>query len=75
MNGTAPVKTTRWLDENGNVYSVDKSSRNGRYVVIRTNPGGHRKGAKQFFTVGSSSYVQKVLDAQATASGWTEVTQ
>jgi len=75
MNGTTPVKATRWRDENGNVYHVDESSRNGRYVVIRTNPGGHRKGAKQFSAVGSSSYVQKVLDAQATASGWTEVTQ
>lgn len=68
--GTNP---TKWRDPAGNVYSVEKSAKTGRFIVIRTNPGGNRKAAKQFVTVGSAVYVQKGLDAHAKLNGWTEV--
>lgn len=63
-----------WSDELGNVYSVEKAVRNGRYVVIRTNAGGNRKAAKNL-PFGNMAYVQKELDAHAKANGWSEVTK
>lgn len=67
------VPVIRWGDSEGNTYAVEKSLRNGRFVVIRTNTGGHRKGAKQFSVAGNASAVQKVLNAHAKAEGWQEV--
>lgn len=64
---------TKWRDSEGNTYAVDKAVRNGRFVVIRTNMGGHRKGAKQFSVAGNACAVQKVLNAHAKAEGWQEV--
>lgn len=63
----------KWRDENGNVYTVEQSTRNKRFVVIRTNPGGNRKAARVVPAVGSAAHVQKVLDAYAKACGWAEV--
>ncbi len=40
------TKPNKWRDEAGNVYTVEQSARNKRFVVIRTNPGGNRKAAK-----------------------------
>ena len=68
------IKLTKWRDPAGNVYSVEKSAKTGRFVVIRTNPGGNRKAAKQFETVGSAAHVQKALDNIARQVGWKEVT-
>jgi arginine repressor len=48
------TKPNKWRDENGNVYTVEKTTRNGRFVVIRTNPGGNRKMARQIPAVGSA---------------------
>ena len=67
------IKATKWRDEHGNVYSVEKAVRNGRFVVIRTNPGGHRKAVKRL-PAGGAAHVQKVLDEYAKMCGWTEVT-
>jgi len=69
------IKTgaTKWRDENGNVYTVEKTTRNGRFVVIRTNPGGNRKAARVVPAVGSAAHVQKKLDEYAATSGWAEV--
>lgn len=69
-----PIKPTKWRDPAGNVYSVEKSIKTGRFIVIRTNPGGNRKAAKQFETVGSAAHVQKVLDGIARQADWKEVT-
>ena len=68
------IKSTKWRDLLGNIYSVEKSAKTGRFVVIRTNPGGNRKAAKQFETVGSAAHVQKALDNIARQVGWKEVT-
>lgn len=65
--------STKWRDENGNVYTVEQSARNKRFVVIRTNPGGNRKKARVVPAVGSAAHVQKKLDEYAAASGWAEV--
>ncbi|HQK25644.1 MAG TPA: hypothetical protein PK393_09010 [Synergistaceae bacterium] len=67
------TKMNKWRDENGNVYTVEKTTRNGRFVVIRTNPGGNRKAARVVPAVGSAAHVQKKLDEYAAASGWAEV--
>ena len=72
MNPT-PAKITKWRDQMGNVYSVEKSVKTGRFIVIRTNPGGNRKAAKQQFPMGNAAYVQKGLDAHAKLNYWTEV--
>lgn len=34
----------KWRDEAGNVYTVEQSARNKRFMVIRTNPGGQPEG-------------------------------
>ena len=73
MNDKAGTKPIKWRDPAGNVYGVEKAVRNGRYIVIRTNPGGNRKAARQFNLAGSVTHVQQGLDAQAKAEGWTEV--
>ena len=65
--------STKWRDENGNVYTVERSARNKRFVVIRTNPGGNRKAARAVPSVGSAAHVQKTLDEYAATSGWAEV--
>lgn len=72
MSGNEAVRMIKWRDPAGNVYGAEKAIRNGRYVVIRTNPGGNRKAAKQF-PVGSLAFVQTGLNTQAAADGWREV--
>lgn len=67
------TKMNKWRDEAGNVYTVEQSARNKRFVVIRTNPGGNRKAARAVPSVGSAAHVQKSLDEYAKASGWKEV--
>ena len=67
------TKMNKWRDENGNVYTVEQSARNKRFLVIRTNPGGNRKAARVVPAVGSAAHVQKKLDEYAAASGWAEV--
>jgi len=67
------IKPRKWRDEAGNVYGVEQATRNGRYVVIRTNEGGNRKGAKQFPAAGSPGALQKILDSVAEKSNWAEV--
>ena len=68
------TKFNNWRDGAGNVYTVERSARNKRFVVIRTNPGGNRKAAKVVPSVGSAAHVQKALDKYAKMCGWTEVT-
>jgi hypothetical protein len=63
----------KWQDENGNVYTVEHSAKTNRFVVIRTNPGGNRKMARQIPAVGNAAHVQKTLDEYAASSGWAEV--
>lgn len=67
------MKATKWRDPSGNVYTVERSARNKRFVVIRTNPGGNRKAARAVPSVGSAAHVQKSLDEYAKMCGWTEV--
>jgi len=68
------MKATKWRDPSGNVYTVEQSARNKRFLVIRTNPNGNRKAAKVVPSVGSAAHVQKALDEYAKMCGWTEVT-
>ena len=42
------TKMNKWRDENGNVYTVERSARNKRFVVIRTNPGATGRRRKSF---------------------------
>ena len=68
------TKMNKWRDDNGNVYTVEQSARNKRFVVIRTNLGGNRKAAKVVPSVGSAAHVQKALDEYAKLCGcWAEV--
>jgi len=67
------TKMNKWRDEAGNVYTVEQSARNKRFVVIRTNPGGNRKAARAVPSVGSAAHVQKELDEYAKMCGWPEV--
>ena len=67
------TKMNKWRDEAGNVYTVEQSARNKRFVVIRTNPGGNRKAARAVPSVGSAAHVQKSLGEYAKMCGWTEV--
>lgn len=67
-------KRTRYTDAEGNVYGVEKSARNGKFVVIRTNPGDNRKAVKHLPT-GNAGFVQGELDGHAKANGWTEVAE
>lgn len=69
---TQKPEAKKWRDPDGNVYSVEQSVKNKRFVVIRTNAGGNRKAAKHL-PVGNAAYVQKELDAHAAANGWTGV--
>ena len=64
---------TKYRDPAGNVYGVEKAIRNGRWIVVRTNAGGNRHGAKQFCAAGNAEAVQKLLDAEALRSGWKAV--
>jgi hypothetical protein len=66
------ITPRRWKDPEGNVYAVEKAVRNGRFLIIRYNPGGNRKAAKQFSVVGSAPAVQKHLDGAAVERGWVE---
>ena len=62
----------KYKDPEGNVYAVEKSVKTGRFIVIRTNPGGNRKLAATFAGVcGNSHYVQARLDDKAKTMGWT----
>lgn len=63
----------KYRDGEGNVYGIEKTVRNSRWVVIRTNPGGNRKGSKKFCASGSPAVVQKLLDSMAEREGWKEV--
>ena len=63
------IKATKWRDEHGNVYSVEKAVRNGRFGVIRTNPGGQ---AVKRLPAGGAAHVQRELNGHAQANGWTE---
>ena len=72
MSGNEAIQMIKWRDPAGNLYGVEKAVRNGRYVVIRTNPGGNRKAAKQF-PAGSLAFVQTGLNTQAEAGGWRAV--
>jgi hypothetical protein len=64
----------RYIDAEGNVYAVEKSSKTGRFIVTRTNSGGNRKLAKLFAeTCGRPEHVQKTLDTEAHKLGWKEV--
>lgn len=62
----------KYQDADDNVYGVEKAS-NGRYVVIRTNSGGNRKGMKNFDASFSAEVVQCGLDRYAAQNGWKEV--
>ena len=64
-----------WRDEKGNVYGIEKTFRHGHFVVIRANPGGNHKRAKQAEAVGTAAFVQKALDEAACVNGWKEVAQ
>ncbi len=64
-----------WRDEHGNVYSVEKTSKTGLWMVIRTNPGGHRKALKGLKGCGRRSEVQTTLDLHAEINGYAEVAQ
>lgn len=62
-----------YRDTEGNTYAVEKSSKTGRFIVARINPGGHRKIAKQFADVsGNEAFVQRALNERATREGWRE---
>lgn len=70
------IERKSYRDNDGNVYAVEQSVKNKRFVVIRTNDGGNHKAAKQFCDVaGNAAHVQKALDDYAKANGWTEVTK
>lgn len=66
------LNPTKWEDPAGNVYGVEQAS-NGRFVVIRTNPGGNRKRSKEFCAAGRADAVQRQLDAGARERGWKEI--
>lgn len=68
------TKMNKWRDEAGNVYTVEQSARNKRFMVIRTNPEGNREAAKVVSLFRSAAHVQKALDEYAKMCGWTEVT-
>lgn len=70
-----PTPPKKWRDENGNLYTVEQSTRNKQFVVIRTNPGGNRKAAKQFCQISGSDYVCRVLNEYAKLAGWVEISQ
>lgn len=63
----------KYRDEKDNVYGVEQSARNKKWIVIRTNEGGNRKIAPQPFPTGSDAFVQKALNEHAKQNGWTEV--
>ncbi len=65
-------KMRKYEDSDGNVYGAERSFKTGTWVVIRTNPGGNRKGAKNF-AVGKPAVVQKLLDDVAMKNDWKEV--
>lgn len=67
-------KMRRYEDADGNVYGAEKSFKTGNWVIIRTNTGGNRKGAKNF-AAGKQFVVQKLLDDTAVKNGWREVEQ
>jgi len=67
------TKARKWRDAEGSVYGVERTVRNGRCVVIRTNAGGHRKAVKQFSEGGRAAGVQHLLDAHAIKNGWQEL--
>ncbi len=59
-----------WRDAEGNTYAVERAARTGRFIVVRYNPGGHRKAARRFDVAGNEGYVQKALDTAALKEGW-----
>lgn len=66
------LKPTKWKDPDGNVYGVERAS-NGRFVVVRTNPGGNRKGSREFGASENVTDLQRLLDQKANERGWKEV--
>ena len=63
----------KYRDAEGNTYGVEKAVKTGRFIVVRINPGGHRKQAKEIEVCGRQEFVQGVLDREAAARGWKEV--
>ena len=63
----------KYRDKEGNVYAVEQSIKNKRWVVVRVNVGGNRKGCKQFCASGNQSIVQSLLDKASATNGWEEV--
>lgn len=66
------IAERKYADADGNVYAVERSARNGRYVVIRTNPGGHRKVCRAFPANAHRAPLQITLNIRAEAYGWKE---
>jgi hypothetical protein len=62
------VVFTKYRDVDGNVYSVERSARNGRWIVIRTNSGGNRKIARRFPDMGNAGAMQAALNDWAQAN-------
>lgn len=65
-------KPTKWMAPDGNVYGVEQAS-NGRFIVVRTNPGGNRKGSREFGASGRPEALQRLLDLAASERGWKEL--
>ena len=65
------LKLTKWMAPDGNVYGVEQAS-NGRFIVVRTNPGGNRKGSREFGASGRPEGLQRLLDHKAEKLEWKE---
>jgi len=61
-----------WKDIDGNIYSIDVAS-NGKHVVMRTNPGGHRKIVKDVPACKKYEASEKLMIQHANRTGLFEV--
>jgi len=60
---------TPFTDDDGNTYRVEQAH-NGRYVVIRINPGGNRKRFKSIAAARNREQVWQRLEGYAETHDW-----
>lgn len=66
-------QSTKYKDKQGNVYAAERSSRNGRFIVVRINEGGNRKIYKPIYPRWSDASIRVALDCEAINKDWERV--
>lgn len=73
MSKPIDIPLTKYRDSEGNTYGVERTLRTGKYIVVRTNAGGHRKGYGRIPAMNHPAPLQRMLNDEAKNLGWQTV--